>query len=303
MEEIRGQRARGAPVGGILLLFLGVLLLLQNLGILPPGLWQSLIRFWPVIIVIIGLNIVFHSMSPWLTSLILIGILGAVLGVAVWQSETNATPVPASQFYSEALGNIKQGKVTLKLVAGDFAVGSLSSGSPDFAEAASTGNDGAMGFKADLRREGSEGVLSIEANGFTRGLPSLLGARGEIDLTGNVPLVLSVDAVMSNLILDLGDLTVYNLETNAVMGNYVITMPRSSGLASAAVKGVFSNVEINVPQGVGVSITVNSVFGDAEIDQNRFPKQGAGYVSADYETATNKLNLKVDSTFGRVAVR
>jgi predicted membrane protein len=116
-------------------------------------------------------------------------------------------------------------------------------------------------------------------------------------------LTLSVDGVMSNLTLDLKELTVYNLETDAVMGNYVIEMPQNPGLASATIKGVFSNVEIVIPQGVAVSITVNSVFGDSEVDQNRFPQKGASYVSPDYDTATNKINLKVDSTFGRVSIR
>ncbi len=303
MAKNEEQRARHAPVGGILLLFLGVVLLLQNLGILPPGLWQSLIWFWPVIIILIGLNIVLHRVNPWLTSLILIGILGAVLGVAIWQSDTKAEPVPASQFYSEALGNIKQGRVTLELVAGDFSVGSLSAGSPDFIEANSTGNAGGSGFKTSIRRNNSEAILSIEANGFSRGLPRVPGTRSMIGLTGDIPLTLSVDGVMSNLTLDLKELTVYNLETDAVMGNYVIEMPQNPGLASATIKGVFSNVEIVIPQGVAVSISVNSVFGDSEVNQNRFPQKGTGYVSPDYDTATNKINLKVVSTFGRVSIR
>ncbi len=53
------RRRGGIPVGGILLIFIGAVLLLQTLGVLPWSLWFTLWWFWPVILIIAGLLIIF----------------------------------------------------------------------------------------------------------------------------------------------------------------------------------------------------------------------------------------------------
>jgi len=42
-------------VGGIVIIVLGIIFLLQNYGLLPSAFWGTL---WPLILIIIGLNIV-----------------------------------------------------------------------------------------------------------------------------------------------------------------------------------------------------------------------------------------------------
>jgi hypothetical protein len=82
-EESSG---RGAPVAGIILVFLGVVLLLMTTGYLPWELWRTLWRFWPVLIIIAGLNILLRNLSPWLLSLLILLILTGCVVVAVYQS-------------------------------------------------------------------------------------------------------------------------------------------------------------------------------------------------------------------------
>ena len=85
MTEKKLQEAVGAHVGGILLLFLGIVFLLQTFDVLPWALWGALLRFWPVIIIILGLSVLLRRYNVWLVSLLIIAILGACLGVAIWQ--------------------------------------------------------------------------------------------------------------------------------------------------------------------------------------------------------------------------
>jgi|GEM_PF-5139070 len=47
-----------SPVGAIILITLGVLFLLSNLGILPISVWFILLRFWPVLLILLGLRII-----------------------------------------------------------------------------------------------------------------------------------------------------------------------------------------------------------------------------------------------------
>ncbi len=79
------QREHHVPVWGIYLLFLGVLFLLQTFEVLPWPLWGTLWRFWPVLIIIIGMGILLRHFNPWLVSLLILAILFACLGIAIWQ--------------------------------------------------------------------------------------------------------------------------------------------------------------------------------------------------------------------------
>lgn len=94
MSEEKPPRENDIPVGGIFLLFIGVVLLLQSLGILPWELWNTLWRFWPAILIVSGLSILLRRYNVWLVNLLLLALLFACLGLAIWQQEK---PLPSGQ--------------------------------------------------------------------------------------------------------------------------------------------------------------------------------------------------------------
>ncbi len=85
MSGEKPQRVVGVSIWGIFLLFLGIVFLLQTLDVLNWGLWRTLWRFWSVLIIIIGLVILLRRYNAWLVSLLVLAILGACLGIAIWQ--------------------------------------------------------------------------------------------------------------------------------------------------------------------------------------------------------------------------
>jgi len=85
LSETRPRREFHPPLFGIFLLFLGIIFLLQNLGVLSWGLWQELWRFWPVLVIGLGLRLLMKNVSPWLVGAIFFVLLCASLGVAIWQ--------------------------------------------------------------------------------------------------------------------------------------------------------------------------------------------------------------------------
>lgn len=91
MAENKPQRVTGAPIWGILLLFLGIVFLLQTFDILPWGLWSILWRFWPVLIIILGLGILLRRWNAWVVNMLVLFILGSCLSIAMWQY---APPLP-----------------------------------------------------------------------------------------------------------------------------------------------------------------------------------------------------------------
>lgn len=85
MSEPKPPRGHHVPLFGIFLVLLGIVLLLQTFQVLPWALWEVLWRFWPVLIIIIGLNILLRRYNPWLVSALVLALLVACLGLAIWQ--------------------------------------------------------------------------------------------------------------------------------------------------------------------------------------------------------------------------
>ena len=85
MAEEKSPRVVGVPIWGVFLVFLGIVFLLQTVDVLPWDLWGTLWRFWPVLIIITGLDILLRRYNVWLVSLLILAVLGAGLGMAVWQ--------------------------------------------------------------------------------------------------------------------------------------------------------------------------------------------------------------------------
>jgi hypothetical protein len=78
------ETEKGAPVGGIFLLYFGILLLMQTTGYLPWNIWDTLWRFWPVLIIIAGINLLLRNLNPWLVSLIVAAILASCIFYAIY---------------------------------------------------------------------------------------------------------------------------------------------------------------------------------------------------------------------------
>lgn len=52
-------RCCGGGFGGIIVIMVGVVLVLNNAGIVSWDVWDAMMRFWPVLLVVIGMKIIF----------------------------------------------------------------------------------------------------------------------------------------------------------------------------------------------------------------------------------------------------
>ncbi len=73
---------------GIFILSLGVVLLLQATGVLEWRLWGTLWKFWPVLIIALGLAIIIPRRLGWLLAATEI----VALGICVWVSAVQYAP-------------------------------------------------------------------------------------------------------------------------------------------------------------------------------------------------------------------
>ena len=303
MSEQRPRRVYGVPIWGILLLFLGIIFLLQTLNVLPWGLWGTLWRFWPVLIIIIGINILLGRYSFWLVSVVVFALLCACLGIAIWQYGPSPPAGVVTKSYSEPLGSIERAEIEVDFTGGSLTVSSLASTSPNFVEATSEVRNGVGGIRADFHRQDSEGRLYLVTKQVDRKLWGEIGIRWEVRLTRNAALTLNLKSAASSIALDLGELVVAQLRLDIDAGNCVVRMPASAGNTHAYVDADAANVELTIPEGVVARIRADTSLCNLDINESRFPKRGDYFVSQDFDTASNRIDLEINCDVGRVEVK
>ena len=297
MPEKKQQQTVGAPIWGVFLLFLGVVFLLQTLDILPWGIWETLWRFWPVLIIIIGLGILLRHYNVWLVSLLTLAILGACLGISIWQYGPSPTAGVATKSYSEPLGDIERAQIEVDITAGSLTISSLPPGSPNFVGVDSEARDRSGDTGVDFHQQDGEGRLYLSTKQVNDGI------RWEVSLARGMPLTINIKSSASSMELDLVDLKVTELRLDVDVGNYIVMMPSSAGTTDIWIKADVANIEVNIPDGVAARIRADTDLSAFDVDEARFPRQGDYYISHHFDATPNQIYLEIDCDLGRIQVR
>jgi hypothetical protein len=303
VPDERQQKERYAPVWGILLLFLGIIFLLQNLDVLPWGLWGTLWHFWPVLIIIIGASILLRYHNVWLVSALVLAMLFACLGITVWQYGASPPAEKITNAYSEPLGSLEQAQIEIDFSGGSLTMDSLPSGSLNFVEAGSGIRNGDKGVTVDFSRQDSEGELHLSLERGRWQFWSKGENSWQVRFNRNIPLTLDVKSAASNVNLDLTQLQITELAMDVDLGNHMVKVPSSAGSVRAYINADLSNLEIIVPDGVAVKFMADADLSVLKVDENRFPRNGDYYVSQDFASAKNRIELELDCDLSRVQVK
>jgi hypothetical protein len=84
--DFHHEKARGGGIlGGLFLVFIGIVFLLNNLGLVPNTVWNELWKFWPILVILIGIrvlagrNFVSRILITVITLFIFTGVLAFIL--------------------------------------------------------------------------------------------------------------------------------------------------------------------------------------------------------------------------------
>ena len=300
MSEGRSRRGHGAPIWGIVLLFLGIVFLLQALNVLPWGLWGTLWRFWPVLIIIIGLNILLSRYNLWMVSVLVFALLWVCLGVAFWQYEPPTGTVTKS--YSEPLASLERASIVMDFDGGSLSLGSLASDSPNLVEIDSNSKDGG-GIEADFHQQNGEGRLHLSNKGVNRVFWSRPWNDWEAMFTQSIPLTLDIKSAASSISLDLSKLLVPEVLVELNAGNCKVTTPSLAGTTYIKINANVSNIEVTVPAVVAARIKLDINVTNVDVDRSRFPQSGDYYMSDDFGTSGKQVELEIKCNVGRVQIK
>lgn len=245
---------------GAVLIILGGLFLLSNLGIITADVWGVL---WPTALILFGV---------WL--------LWGRLFRRGQDLEHASIPLEGA---TSARVKLSHGAGRLRVAAG--------AGPDDLLE-------GDFGGGLDLRTRRQDRQLEAELRSPAGGwAPWDWGPRGrEWDIRFNraIPISLKMDTGAMESLLDLSELLVLELDLSSGASSTDLTLPAHAGYTRAKISGGAASFKIRLPPGVAASIRYDGGLTSLNVDTGRFPRSAGLYQSPDFATAENKVELFID---------
>jgi hypothetical protein len=290
------RRRRGSLVGPLILIGLGVVFLLNNLGILSWSVWEVIFRLWPILLVAIGLDLLIGRRST-LGSLLALALTLIVLAGALWLFGVGIGGGAASpgQRISQPLEDVSQAQVVLNPATGKLQVHALSD-SANLVEGTLRPARGEP-IQPQFSRQGNSATFVLTRSGTSFGpFPGSIGPTWDLGLSPQVPIDLKVDVGAGEANLDLT-----HVQVNMGVGETTLTLP-SQGQFQAVVDGAIGQTTLVIPQGMAARITVDTGLASSQLPSG-YQKQDNVYTSPNFESADNRVEIKADQAIGNLVVR
>jgi hypothetical protein len=257
------------------LILVGLVLFLNNMGWLTIDIWRI---FLPGLVILLGL-------------------------VTLWSATRPRRELPEETVQLPLEGAARM-DVEVRFGAGRLSV----SGGAAGADAADGSFRGGVETTRRLAGSSLHVGLRVPSDFFLTFMSPWTWWGGErldwqVRLTENVPLALDVETGASEAQLDLSRLRVEKLRLATGASSVKVTMPASAGRTDARIESGAASVDIVIPQGVAARIEVESGLANARVDTTRFARTDKVYQSADYETAANRLDLRVEAGVASIEIR
>jgi hypothetical protein len=293
---------RPGLVGPILIIGLGVLFLLENLGMLAWNVWEVALRLWPLLLVAWGLELMLGRRSALGAAIAVVLTLAILVGGVYMLGDASLQAVSAIEV-DIPLGGVEVAKITL-----DPAFAYLHLHAADDARQVLLEGRVApiRGEKIDQEVERSGG--NLEATIRTTGVVvfpflRISGDKASWDLSihpeVDYDLRVNVGAGKTDLFLD--DLVVNTLDVDTGIGQTIVHLPEL-GDYNAAIRGGLGQIVVFLPDDLGVKLYVDIGIGAIDVP-NGFRRNGEVYLSPNFNEAEETIEVDVNLGIGSIELR
>lgn len=299
MEEKR--RKRGSPLGAVLLILIGIILLLNVLGVLEWSIWWSILRLWPVLLIAAGLELLLGRW--WWGSLLSTILVVAVVVIALWFTTTGmATSGSETANIQQPLGDATRADVSIDPGVGNLQLGAASE-SASLVEGTIQ-----IGRSEDIQESFSEqdstaiyslGTKATSWNVLPGGFDDT--RLWDLDLTPGASLSLDAGMSVGNTEIDLAGLDLEQLSADMGMGRIKVILPATGQFTANLSQGI-GVVEIIIPEGMAVRIQADTALAGRQLP-SELVKQEEFYTSPGYASAENRVDIDAGVAIGLLTVR
>jgi len=300
----------------LLLITLGLVFLLVNFGFIPGVTALSLLNLWPLLLILVGVDIAIGRRWPLAALGIDVAVIALGLAFVATQPSFLGTPfwiVNGSAGGERDVSVARQRATSLSLDinggAGRFRV---SGGSTMLVEAHS-GNDDLRLRRADFDKAGEHADVRIDQSGSRRvgGATTVVETR----IASDVATELSINGGAGEFIIDLADVVVSRAELNVGAASLTITLPKPAAPSTSApttkptadvsieINAGASNIFIDVPEGVEARVTTTGALLSLRSTNTLVTVSGNSAETPGYASATARITVRVTAGASSITIR
>jgi hypothetical protein len=311
MAEPGGPARHRSFVGPVILILLGTFfLLIQLYPQFDP--WPWLLRYWPLILIAIGVGKIWDSYyadrhperatGPWITGTGLAWLILILFFMLLfWRGPRWRAWGPRQPWgelrdtQSVELGGAKSVRLDLQFPTGRLAV---SGGSSKLLEADFRFDRSSERPRVDYSVSGGDGHLEVSGGGSGMHWGPT-NNDWDLRLGGDAAINLNVNIGAGESYLRLGGLDVEQLRVNMGAGRLDLDLsgPRKTNL-DATVEGGVGSAMIRLPRDVGVRVQASGGIGSVKTDGLR--REGDSYENDAYGKTPNTIDMTVHGGIGEI---
>lgn len=257
---------------GSLLILIGMLILLDNAGVFGDiNVWGLI---WPLFLIVLGGRILLNYFvsSP---------------------QEVKKLNIPVGDSTSAHI-QFDHGGGRLFVKAGidqeDLLSGEFGGGIKHFIDT--------VGDKADIKLQIPQSMFPFV---WIPGTSSAVS--WQVALKNNLPISLSFNNAACESNIDLSDLLVRNIVLKTGASSTKLILPEDADYTRVKIDAGVASINVHIPTSVAARIKTSIGLGSVAIDRKRFPKNGNIYISNDYETAENKVDIDISGGISSISIR
>ena len=282
------QNARRWRVGrifwGLLLVLIGGLILASNYGLVSVD-WFNLLRLWPLFIVAIGLSVL--TVRGWagrLLSVVFVILALCAVTYALIYAPQDTRQTSTYNITSQKIDSATAADINIKTGLGQLDINTANQ--TDVAQAHLESN--ISNLTNDTTLASTTQITNIITDA-TSGWPvGNVDNRLSVNVTRSLPIKLNLDIGASNITADLTLARLQNLDIKSGATKSDIKLGDSEDLTTVSLDSGASSFLIRVPVSSGVIVKLDGVTSN---HLDGLVKIGDTYKSANYESATKKINI------------
>jgi hypothetical protein len=303
-----GYSKRGSFTGALIVIAVGVFFLIINMR---PELdaWSVIVRYWPVILIAIGLGKMWdawldrkyssdptgprHSSGAPIAILIIL----LVLGLALWHGRTKSAPIHDVQQVS--LQGAQSVTTNIEIPTGSLDV---SGGAGQLLDASFNYREQDGKPRVEYSVSDGRGDLSITQDVVHHVRFATTHNDWQLRFANNVPMDMNVQVGAGHSDLRLQGLSVNNLSVNVGVGqmNLDLTGPRKADMHVDIHGGVGSAV-IRLPKDVGVRVHASGGIG--AVNPHGLTHDNGEYVNAALGKTPATIDVTIEGGIGSISLQ
>jgi len=298
-----GERDRRRSITGpLILISIGLFILLSNLGLIDLNIWEIILRFWPILLIAAGLDILVGQRSAWGAALALVVVL-AVLAGGIFLYDTQPQRTNADNDVEIPLGKAENAIVSLEPAFGYIQMDALPEGSTMLL-AGELQPFGGEEISETVAFSGTLTTIHLKTDGID-GVPFISGWSGQplwdLALHPGVTTDMNVDLGVGKVELDLRNTQVGSVDVEYGLGQAILLMSAADDL-DVHIEGGIGEIRVVIPDDVGVRFHAEVGLGNVQVPSS-FLRDGDFYLSPGYAAAVKQIEMVLNLGIGSIQVR